>query len=62
MKRAYHDIILSDGTRHQGPVVAETDSDGRLTGWHKLQEEEPFTEWIGGTYDLSEMNLRGKRQ
>lgn len=51
MKRAYHDIRLSDGTLEHGPVVVETDEKKNLIGWHKLQQEEAFTEWIGGTYN-----------
>ena len=50
MKRAYHDILLPDGTLRRGPVTVETDDDGNLVGWHQILEEEPFTEWIGGTY------------
>ena len=66
MKRAYHDILLPDGTLQHGPVVVETDAEGRFLGWHLLGEEAPpapetlgrwctnteeaFTEWIGGTY------------
>lgn len=50
MKRAYHDILLPDGTLQHGPVVVETDEDGRFLGWHLLKEEEAFTEWLGGTY------------
>ena len=50
MKRAYHDILLPDGTLRQGPVVVETDDKGHFLGWHPLQEEEAFTEWTGGTY------------
>ena len=66
MKRAYHDILLPDGTLQHGPVVVETDAEGRFLGWHLLGEETPpapeapgrwctnteeaFTEWIGGTY------------
>ena len=52
MKRAYHDILLPDGTLQQGPVVVETDSEGRFLGWHLLEGEESFTEWIGGTYTV----------
>ena len=68
MKRAYHDILLPDGTLQHGPVVVETDSDGRLLSWHLLEKEappapevsgnwcssteEPQTEWIGGTYTV----------
>ena len=51
MRRAYHDIILPDGTRQEGPVVVETDAQGHVLGWHKLQEEEANTEWIGDTCD-----------
>lgn len=50
MKRAYHDIVFSDSTTVEGPVVVETDEEGHNLSWHKLEEEEPYTEWIGGTY------------
>lgn len=52
MKRAYHDILLPNGTLEKGPVVVETDQDGQFLSWHRLQAEEPFTEWIGGTYTI----------
>ena len=68
MKRAYHDILLPDGTLQQGPVVVETDAEGRFLSWHLLEAEEPpapevlskwcssteepFTEWLGGTYSV----------
>lgn len=54
MKRAYHNIILPNGTFLQGPVVIETDADGHFLNWHKLEGEEPFTEWIGGSHRLTE--------
>lgn len=54
MKRAYHDILLTDGTRQQGPIVVETDAEGHFLSWHRLEGEEPFTEWIGGTYSLKD--------
>ncbi|MBR6141383.1 MAG: hypothetical protein IKQ37_06445 [Bacteroidaceae bacterium] len=50
MKRAYHEICLPDGTLQEGPVVVETDNEDRFLSWHKLQNEESFTEWIGGCY------------
>ena len=51
MKRAYHDMILPDGTLQKGPLVVETDDrDGSFLSWHPLLEEEPCTEWVGGTY------------
>ena len=53
MKRAYHDIILPDGTLQHGPVVVEVDEANRFLGWHKLEHEEPSTEWIGGTYECT---------
>lgn len=52
MKRAYHEILLSDGTIRQGPVVVETDEKGQMCDWHTMQDEEPFTEWIGGTFEV----------
>jgi len=54
LKRAYHDILLPDGTLQQGPVVVETDSEGRFLSWHKLEQEEAQTEWLGGTYKCTE--------
>ena len=56
MKRAYHDILLPDGTLQRGPIIVETDKDGHLLSWHKLQEEEPFVEWIGETFDCRKRN------
>ena len=57
MKRAYHDILLSDGTLQHGPVVVETDDAGRFLSWHLLQQEEPFTEWVGGCFQLNDKNI-----
>lgn len=54
MKRAYHDILLTDGTLLAGPVVVETNRDGSTVGWHLLEAEEPFTEWVGGTYSVEQ--------
>ena len=52
MKRAYHNIRLADETLHKGPIVVETNDEGHVLSWHQMKEEEPFTEWIGGTYLL----------
>jgi len=57
LKRAYHNILLPDGTLLEGPVVVETDSEGHFLDWHKLQQEEPFTEWLGGTYSVPPLAL-----
>lgn len=54
MKFAYHDIILPDGRLQQGPIVVETDDEGNCISWHLLEQEEPFTQWIGGTYTLNQ--------
>ena len=54
MKRAYHDILLADGTLLAGPVVVETNRDGSIVSWHLLDGEEPFTEWVGGTYTVEQ--------
>ncbi len=48
MKRlAYHILRLADGTS-VSPAVVEVDDQGNVLGWHRLQGEEPFTEWVGG--------------
>ncbi len=54
MKRAYHDILLPDGTLRKGPVVVETDEADRLLCWYPLLREEAFVEWTGGTYSVSQ--------
>ena len=54
MKAAYHDILLADGTLRRGPIVVETDDDGCFLRWHLLEAEEPFTEWVGGTYTVEQ--------
>lgn len=54
MKRAYHDILLPDGTIQQGPVIVETDEAGQLLSWYPLRQEEAFVEWIGGTYEAKQ--------
>ena len=49
--RAYHHLILPDGTTHS-LVVVRFDDDGKVLDFHPLQGEEPFVEWEGGTLDL----------
>lgn len=50
-KRAYHAIRHADGTLTKGPVVVVSDENGRMTEWHRLEAEEPMTEWVGGVYE-----------
>lgn len=49
--KAYHRLILTDGTVHE-MVVVRFDAEGRFIDFHALQGEEPFVEWHGGTLDL----------
>ena len=49
--RAYHHLILPDGTIHS-LVVVHFDDYGNFLNFHPLQGEEPFVEWEGGTLDL----------
>lgn len=49
--RAYHHLILPDGTAHS-LVVVRFDDHGHYVDFHHLLGEEPFVEWEGGTLDL----------
>lgn len=49
MKRGFHRLQMADGRIfHQ--VVIEFDKQANMLAWHELQGEEPFVEWVGGTY------------
>lgn len=52
MLRAYHKLILPDGTTRTMVVCNIDEATGQLLDFHPLQGEEPFVEWIGGTLDL----------
>ena len=52
VRKAYHHLLLPDGTRTAAAVVVE-DTQGNVLSWHPLQGEEPFTEWVGGERALS---------
>ncbi len=32
--------------------VVELDGDGNVTRWWHFDEEQPFTEWVGGTLEI----------
>ena len=49
-RKAYNRMILDDGQIVEGPVVVVMDDEERPLEWHLLLQEEPATEWIGGTY------------
>jgi hypothetical protein len=49
--RAYHRLILPDGTTESLSVV-RFDDEGCYLSHHPLSGEEPFVEWVGGTLDL----------
>ena len=51
----YHRIILPDGTM-QPMVVVEVNEQGTYIAHHSLQGEEPFVEWVGGTYNIEIKN------
>ena len=50
MNKAYHKLILEDGTIYN-MVVVRLDEHGRYLGHHPLRQEEPFVEWVGGILD-----------
>ena len=50
MNRAYHTLILEDGTICN-MVVVRLDEHGHYLDHHPLCQEEPFVEWVGGTLD-----------
>ncbi|MBP5513763.1 MAG: hypothetical protein J6Y04_03160 [Bacteroidaceae bacterium] len=51
-RRAYHHLILPDGSVHN-LVVVEFDEQYNYVSHHPLQGEEAFVEWVGGTLNLS---------
>ena len=48
-KLAYHHLIQADG-KQEDLVVVEVDEQGRYITHYPLRGEEPFVEWVGGTY------------
>jgi len=50
IRRAYHRIRKADGQVIEGPLVVELTDDGTFVSYHLLRQEEPYTEWLGGTY------------
>lgn len=50
IRRAYHRIRKADGQVIEGPLVVELTDDGTFVSYHLLRQEEPCTEWLGGTY------------
>ena len=50
IKRGYHRMQAADGQIVEGPLVVEIEEDGTLLSYHSLHQEEPFTEWVGGTF------------
>lgn len=53
IKRGYHRIKTADGEIINGPLVVKTSEDGKLLSYHLLCQEEPNTEWVGGSLVLS---------
>ena len=55
-RKAYHRLLLPDGTLVEGPVVVSFDEKGNLLEWHHLQQEEARTEWVGGVKTIEYFN------
>ena len=54
--RAYHQLILPDGSV-QTMVVVRFADDGSFVDYHQLRAEEPFVIWVGGTLDLCKIEI-----
>ena len=52
-KVACNRLIQSDGATLQ-QVVLVLDKEGRITDYYHFEAEEPFVEWIGGTYSIND--------
>lgn len=52
MKRyAAHQVILEDGKRI-GQAIVELADDGRVLRCFPFEQEQPMTEWLGGTIEV----------
>lgn len=50
IKRGFHRFRTANGEVVEGPLVVETTEEGKFLSYHLLCQEEPFTEWVGGTF------------
>lgn len=57
VKRGYHRMQTAEGQIIEGPLVVELKEDGTFLSYHILQQEEPATEWVGGTYVNSKFKI-----
>ena len=48
---AAHQVIA--GSQCLEPAVVDVEN-GKVIGFHQFAEEEPFTEWVGGTIHIKE--------
>lgn len=55
---AYHRIRTQNGSLLEGPFVICLDDEQNLLSYHALNEEEPLTEWVGGTYEMNQPNIK----
>lgn len=55
-RKAYHRLVLPDGQLVEHPVVV-FDEKGRVVCWHRMTQEEPFTEWVGGEYRVQAQDM-----
>ena len=56
MRKAYHRLFLPDGTLVEGPVIVSLDENGNVLEWHRMQQEEARTEWVGGERIIEQYN------
>ena len=51
IRRGYHRIRKADGQIIEGPLVVELTDEGSMLSYYLIDNEEPYTEWQGGTYE-----------
>lgn len=49
-RKAYNHVIHNGRKYHQ--AIVERDDEGNILRVYEFTEEEPFTEWIGGTIEI----------
>ncbi len=51
IRKAYNTVIQPDG-EYIMPAICIFDKEGNILSVEVLTEEQPYTEWVGGTLDL----------
>lgn len=58
VRRGYHRMQNAEGLIIEGPLVVELTEDGTMLSYHLLQNEEPSTEWVGGTFSIQNYKIK----